>query len=117
AAPPPLPAEEPPDDDEEEEDEDDAAPALVCGPPALKGSLLSKSENDWSWPTPAGGWTAAISGADWLVAVVLVAGDALGTGTVGTAAVVVAGAGSAVVAVASCGREEAEPPFRSDIIV
>ena len=31
------------------------------GPPAWNGSLLSKSENDCSWPTLAGAWTAETS--------------------------------------------------------
>ena len=48
--PVPLP-ELPPDDEDEDED----------GPPPANGSLLSKCENDSSWPGSAGGLTAASS--------------------------------------------------------
>ena len=48
------PAAEPPDDDFVPVD-------VVPGPPALNGSLLSKSENDCSWPVPADVGTASTS--------------------------------------------------------
>jgi hypothetical protein len=60
-----VPPEVPPDGDDCDEDG-------VPGPLVWKGSLLSKSENDWSWPVPAGAWTAETSGdveADGVVAV------------------------------------------------
>ena len=68
AGPPPddVPPEVPPEGD----DGEDAPPEP--GPLVWKGSLLSKSENDWSWPGPAGACTAETSGevaADGVVAV------------------------------------------------
>jgi hypothetical protein len=48
----------PPEDDEPP----DFAPVVAeLGPPALKGSLLSKSENDLSCPAPADACTESIS--------------------------------------------------------
>ena len=69
AEPPPddVPPEVPPEGD----DGEDAPPAP--GPLVWKGSLLSKSENDWSWPLPAGACTAETSG-DVEAAGVVVAG-------------------------------------------
>jgi hypothetical protein len=59
AEPPPddVPLDVPPEGD----DGDEEAPPAP-GPLVWKGSLLSKSENDWSWPEPAGACTAETSG-------------------------------------------------------
>jgi hypothetical protein len=107
----PPPAFEPPDDfpllDEPDE----------LGPDALNGSLLSKSENDCSWPMFAGAFTAEMSGDE---SVLELDGVAVGvpvplsvgaTGSAdGVAVGVAVGAAVGVVvapAAAGCGREPA----------
>jgi hypothetical protein len=85
----PLPLEE------DEPDEDFVPVAEALGPPALNGSLLSKSENDCSCPVSAGAWTASTSCAEPVlgVAVVSVGSALLSVGAAGSA---VAGAGVVV---------------------
>ena len=91
------------------------------GPPALNGSLLSKSENDCSWPVPADVGTASTSCDEPF--------GAAAVGSVGSAPLSVGAAGSGVVAAgaatgvdpvvktATCGFADAPPPELSDIIV
>ena len=93
-----------------------------AGPPALNGSLLSKSENDCSWPAPAGAWTALTSCDEPVLAVAVgsVGSAPLNVGAAGRGVVPVgAGVGVAddpVVSTATgCGFDD-EPPF-IDIIV
>jgi hypothetical protein len=114
AEPPPddVPPEVPP---EEDDGDEDAPPAP--GPLAWKGSLLSKSENDWSWPLPAGAWTAETSG-DVEAAGVVVAGaiePRLGAaGRADPVAAVGAGVDAAVVVTlgsAAWGADEGLPPL------
>jgi hypothetical protein len=92
------------------------------GPPALNGSLLSKSENDCSWPVPADVGTASTSCDEPLgtAAVVEVGSPPLSVGAAGSGVVAV-GAGAGVEPVvetaATCGFDDALPPELSDIIV
>jgi hypothetical protein len=110
----------PPEDDEDDEDD---PPLLLdeLGPPALNGSLLSKSENDCSCPVAAGALTESTS---WVepavpgVAVVVVGSAPPSVGAAGSAPVG-AGVGAADVVVApaaaTCGF--APPLELSPIIV
>jgi hypothetical protein len=91
------------------------------GPPALKGSLLSKSENDCNWPVPADVGTASTSCDDPLgaAAVVFVGSAPLSVGAAGSG-VVATGAGvgvDPVVDAATAGFEDAPPPEFKPIIV
>ena len=83
----------PPPEDEDEEPPDFAIEVL--GPPELNGSLLSKSENDWSCPFPADACTASMSWdepAGLFVAAVSVGSGALSDGAAGNALGVVGAA-------------------------
>jgi hypothetical protein len=82
----------PPEDDDEPPEEGFVTVGVEPGPPALKGSLLSKRENDCSWPTPAGARTASTSCVEALAVVVVV-------GVVGTVPPSVGATGSGVVVV------------------
>jgi len=114
AEPPPddVPPEVPPEGDDGDED---APPAP--GPLVWKGSLLSKSENDWSWPVPAGACTAETSGDVEAAGVVVAGAIEPRLGAAGRADPVVAvGAGvdaAVVVALGSAawGAEEGLPPL------
>jgi hypothetical protein len=97
---------------------------LVEGPDELNGSLLSKTENDSSWPVSAGGFTAAISDDELCDVALPVSALAVGSaaprlGAAGNAEDVGAGAGVevAVVSAFTCGRFAALPPPLRPIIV
>ena len=112
----------PPDDDPPDEEPPDDEPEAV-GPPEWNGSLLSKSENDCSWPVLAGGCTALTScvEAELELAALGRAVAPASDGALGSAGVVAAGAGAGVVddgvvSAATCGLSAADDPFR-DIIV
>jgi hypothetical protein len=112
----------PPED--EEEPPDDFVAVDEVGPPALNGSLLSKSENDWSWPVPADAGTASTSWVEPVLgaAAVVSVGSAppLSVGAAGSG-VVAAGVTAGVVVVApaaaGCGLFDEPLPELSDIIV
>jgi hypothetical protein len=103
----------PPDDVPPEGDGDEDAPPAP-GPLVWKGSLLSKSENDWSWPVPAGACTAETSGDVEAAGAVAVGAIEPRLGAAGRAVPVGAGAGvdAAVVVAfgsAACGADEGLP--------
>jgi hypothetical protein len=98
---------------------------VALGPPALNGSLLSKSENDWSCPVPAEAGTASTSCVEPVLGAAAVVSvetpPPLSVGAAGSG-VDATGAAAGVVAVvvrpaaAACGFD-APPAELSDIIV
>lgn len=115
--PEPLPPED------EEEPPDDFVAVDELGPPELNGSLLSKSENDCSWPVPADAGTASTSWVEPVLggAAVVSVGRAppLSVGAAGSG-VVAAGATAGVVvapAAVGCGLFDEPLPELSAIIV
>jgi hypothetical protein len=114
------PADEPPDDEPPVDDEPPDA-LDVLGPPEWNGSLLSKSENDCSWPASAGGFTELTSCFEAaLVPAVLPSGVAPASdGALGSADAVagvgVDAAGVVLVSAATCGLADDEP--LRDVIV
>jgi hypothetical protein len=101
---------------------DDFVPVAVeLGPPALNGSLLSKSENDCSWPVPAEVGTASTSCDEPLgvAAVVFVGSEPPSVGAAGSGVVAVGATGvePVVETAPTCGFDDELPPELSDIIV
>src|SRR5260221_5356789 len=98
------------------EDDEDDPPVLLdeLGPPALNGSLLSKSENDCSCPVSAGALTESTSCVEPAVpggAVVVVGSAPPSVGATGSAPVEAGVGGAHVVAVTTAGTCGICPPL------
>jgi hypothetical protein len=114
-----LVLEPPPWDDEELLDDDVVAVDPAPGPPALNGSLLSKSENDSSWPVPAGACTASMSWDEPFGGAAAALGSgALSVGAAGSAALGVGAGVADPVVLTAAGSGFDDPPLElSDVIV